>query len=491
MIRLCFIFCCLVGYVNAIGDDKPVVTVGSKIFTESYILSEIISQIIETQGEVSVNRKFGLGATGVIYEALKNGSIDIYPEYSGTVSEAILKKPELRDLSEIKVALSSYEISMTQSLGFNNTYAIATKADFAQSQHLEKISDILNVKNPRAAFSNEFMTRKDGFLGVISAYKISFSQVRSLEHSLAYEAIDKGLTDFTDVYSTDAKILKLNLKVLKDDKKYFPNYYAVILARSNFVAKYPKTWAALKNLESSLSENEMIRLNSLVDLDHKTFAEAAAVFLNKAPVQNENGVFSEIKKRTKEHLLLVSISLIASILFGIPLGILAARFRKMGQIILLVSGTLQTIPSLALLSFLIPFFGIGQLPALIALFLYGLLPIVLSTYSGLTTIDQHLLESAHALGLNSLQRLWLIELPIASIQILNGIKTSMVIGIGTATLAALIGAGGYGAPIITGLAINDVNTVLIGAIPAALMALVAQKMFDILSHYLIPRGLRN
>jgi osmoprotectant transport system permease protein len=484
------------------AQAKPTVSVGSKTFTEGYIVAEIVAQVIEGAGELDVNRKFGLGATGIIYEALKGGAIDVYPEYSGTVSEAILKNPALVNLSEIKAALKPLNIHMSESLGFNNTYALATRENFAKEKNLSTISDLAKIKTTKAGFSSEFMSRQDGFAGLAKKYGLEFSLLRSMEHSLTYQALEKKEIDFTDVYSTDAKIQKLNLKVLDDDQGYFPKYFAVILARDNFVKAYPATWLALKRLEHSISSAEMIQLNSMVDLDHKTFSEAAATFvkknigekwtppaaIKKTKIENQ---LSEILKRTKEHLFLVFVSLAAAVLIGVPLGIFSVRYRRMGQFILLLSGLFQTIPSLALLSFLIPLFGIGQLPALVALFLYGLLPIVVGTYLGLTTLDPRLRESSRALGFTRLQRLRLVELPLASPSILTGIKTSMIIGIGTATLAALIGAGGYGVPIITGLAINDTSTILLGAVPAAVMALIAQKLFDMVEWVIIPAGLKN
>jgi len=154
-------------------------------------------------------------------------------------------------------------------------------------------------------------------------------------------------------------------------------------------------------------------------------------------------------------------------------------------------GVIQTIPSLALLAFLIPLLQqIGTLPALVALFLYALLPIVRNTYTGLSDIPPHLKESALVLGLPPLARLRLIELPLASRAILGGIKTAAVINVGTATIAAFIGAGGFGERIATGLALNDHGLLLAGAIPAALLALGVQTLFELLDRWLVPAGLR-
>jgi osmoprotectant transport system permease protein len=151
---------------------------------------------------------------------------------------------------------------------------------------------------------------------------------------------------------------------------------------------------------------------------------------------------------------------------------------------------LQTLPALALLVFMIPLLGIGPGPAIAALFLYSLLPIMRNTYTGLTGIPNSLLESADALGLPSAARLRRVELPLAATSIMAGIKTAAVINIGTATLGALIGAGGYGQPILTGIRLDDTALILEGAIPAALLALIAQALLDGVEHWLVPRGMR-
>ncbi|MFN2477528.1 MAG: ABC transporter permease, partial [Chthoniobacterales bacterium] len=181
-----------------------------------------------------------------------------------------------------------------------------------------------------------------------------------------------------------------------------------------------------------------------------------------------------------------------SIIVGVPLGIAASRGGAIGHVILSVTSAVQTIPSLALLALLVPvpFFGISARTAIAALFLYGLLPIVRNTATGLQDIAQPLRESAIALGLTAGAQLRKVYLPLASRSILGGIKTSAVINIGTATLAALIGAGGLGEPIISGLNLNDHATILQGAIPAAILALLVQWSFDLLDRVLIPKGLR-
>ncbi|HSO71022.1 MAG TPA: ABC transporter permease, partial [Thermodesulfobacteriota bacterium] len=205
---------------------------------------------------------------------------------------------------------------------------------------------------------------------------------------------------------------------------------------------------------------------------------------------SSESVLAQVWQRTKEHLYLVLVSLTAAILLAIPLGILAARRPRLGQVILSCTGIIQTIPSLALLVFMIPVLGIGAPPVIVALFLYSLLPIVRNTYTGLRSLPPEIIDSAQALGLPPGARLRLIELPLASREILAGIKTSAVINVGTATLGALIGAGGYGQPILTGIRLNDLGLILQGAVPAALLALLVQALFDGAEKILVPRGLR-
>ncbi len=465
---------------SALGANPPrVITVGSKTFTESYILAEIIAQVIESVGEATVNRKYGLGGTGIVFSALAHGEIDIYPEYTGTIIESILGSRPL-------TSLKSQGIWMSASLGFNNTYALAVRKDFAKKYGLQKISDLTRVPNIRIGFSHEFMKRPDGYPGLLARYGLDLSNAKPLAHSLAYEAIRQNEIDLTDIYSTDAKIQKLDLLVLQDDKKLFPDYFAVLLARHELLNQFPKTWAALRSLENQIRAEKMIGLNGMADIDRKDFREIAETFLGKTAHQdNSEDWVTTFLKLTRQHFFLVGFSLLVAILLGLPLGILSTRFKFFGQAILTVSSLLQTIPSLALLCFLVPLFGIGLLSALVALLLYGLLPIVTGVYTGIKGIDPRLTESASALGLTPLQRLRFVDLPLASRSILAGIRMSAIIGIGTATLAALIGAGGYGVPIVTGLALNDMNMILTGAIPAALMALLAHLLFERLDRLLI------
>lgn len=476
---------------------KELVTVGSKIFTESYILGEVVSQTLESANDsddVKIDRRLGMGATGILVQALEAGEISLYPEYTGTVSETVLKNTKIVKFEDIQTELAKKNLVMSQSLGFNNSYALAARRQFAADNGLTKISDLRKLTaKPRIGFSHEFMTREDGYPGVRAAYGLDADKnITTMAHTLAYEAIGKGELDITDVYSTDAKIKTLDLVVLEDDRAFFPRYDAVVLTRLDFTQKYPKLWSRIQNLEQSIGPEKMRELNAMVDEERKSFASAANSFRGAKAEAGESSVFEKARltERTLEHLKLVGAALLFSIFAGIPLGIISSGNRYLGQGILLVSGLVQTIPSLALLCFLIPVFGIGFGSAIVALCLYGLLPVVMNTFTGLRSIDPILLETADALGLSHWQALVRIRIPLASRSILSGVKTSAIVGIGTATLAALIGAGGYGATILSGLATNDNQTILMGAAPAALMALVAYAIFELLDRVLIPKGLR-
>jgi osmoprotectant transport system permease protein len=221
----------------------------------------------------------------------------------------------------------------------------------------------------------------------------------------------------------------------------------------------------------------------------------AATFLAQrlgvAVAAGEAGLAQRILQRTGEHLALVGIALALSIALAIPAGIWAAHHPHGGSALLGAVGVIQTIPSLALLVVLLPLLGIGARPAIAALVLYGLLPIVRNTHAGLTGIPPDLQESARALGLPPWARLRLVELPLAAGAILAGVKTSAVIGVGTATLGAIIGAGGYGQPILTGIRLASTPLILEGAVPAALLALGVEGLFNLAERRLISRGLRR
>ena len=490
-ISFLFLITCTFAFIRAQNNEKKL-KIGSKKFTESVIIGEITTQLAKIKNPNVIHLK-ELGGTRVLWDALLKGDIDIYPEYTGTIKQEIFAGKDYTN-QELKNKLSQLGISMSNSLGFNDTYALGMKSNMADKLNINTISDLANHPELKFGFSNEFMERKDGWPGLKSAYNLKPNYVTGLDHDLAYRGLENNSIDVVDLYSTDAEIEYYHLKVLKDDKKYFPDYQAVLLYRNDIAKKFPKALNYILTLEGAIPESSMIKMNAEAKINKIPEAEIASKFISeKFSIKTKveiNSLWDKLWIYTKQHLFLVVISLCAAIFVSIPLGIAAHKFKKFGNIILGIVGVIQTIPSLALLVFMIPLLGIGSWPAIFALFLYSLLPIVRNTYSGLEDISLDVKESAEVLGLTQVAKLRLIELPLASRSILSGIKTSAVINVGTATLGALIGAGGYGQPILTGIRLDDISLILLGAIPAALMALLVQFLFDLSEKFLVPKGLR-
>jgi len=468
----------LVGGANAAGVQS--VVVGSKHFNEGYILAEVIAQLLEDR-DFRVERKFGLGGTLICFEALKNGNIDIYPEYSGTLAEAILKLPRRVSYADLRGILKRrFEMDLLGSFGFNNSYAIALSRSLAEQRGLKRISDLARFPGLRFGFSYEFLNRHDGWPGLARIYDLAVRPV-GIEHGFAYQAIRESKLDVTDVYITDGDIEKFDLFLLKDDKQYFPQYLAAPLVRAELDGRVKQI---LGELAGTIMDDQMRGLNAMVVLEGKSFAEVAHRFLNEA------GLLASGRQRIElTHLKLTLIALIAGMVVAIPFGILVYRVRAISRPVMYIAGLLQTIPSIALLAFMIPLFGIGAKPAIMALFLYSLLPILRNTAAALFSIDPVLKKVSVGIGLTAQQRLRYVELPLAAPTILAGIRTAAVINIGTATLAAFIGAGGLGEPIVTGLALNDTSLILEGAIPAAVLAIMTEWAFEGLEKLMVPAHL--
>jgi osmoprotectant transport system permease protein len=478
----------------ACPGPTPEVRVGSKKFTESVVLGEIVTQVLRSTGTRAEHRA-QLGGTQVLWHALLAGEIDLYAEYTGTIREDILRGPTSDvDDESLRQALATRGVGMSGVLGFDDSYALGMKEDDAARLDVRRISDLRRLPRLRLAFSEEFLHRDDGWPMLKERYALTQADVRSLDHDLAYRALVAGDVDAIDLYSTDAEIPAYKLRVIEDDLAVFPRYRAVLLYRLDLKERASSALASLAVLEGRIAAEEMQRLNARAKLEHVPEAVVAADFLASALEMEgrsgREGRATRVGRRVVEHLALVAASLGAAILVAVPLGVAAARRKRMGAAILAVAGVVQTIPSLALLVLLIPLLGIGALPAVTALFLYSVLPIVRNTATGLGETPVALLESADVLGLSSWARLLKIEIPLASPSIMAGVQTSAVINVGTATLGALIGAGGLGQPILTGIRLDDLNLILEGAIPAAILALLAQGMFAGVGRLIVPRGLR-
>ncbi len=475
------------------------VKVGSKKFTESVILGEMAHHLVR-EADTSVAHRDQLGGTQILWKALLKGEIDIYPEYTGTLEKDIMRGGK----DSLEAFLGQRGVRLSKSLGFSNSYALGMKAGRARGLGIKDISDLSSsrAKDLRYGFSEEFHKRDDGWGPLQRHYGLNVPEkhVQVLDHDLAYRGLDTGDIDVIDVYTTEGEIAALDVVVLRDDGKFFPRYDAVWVYRADLPGRLirdnpaSRVLAELLRLEGQISEDEMRAMNLEARRRPGKESSIAAEFLNRKfglsiEVQ-EVSLAGRLLRRTGEHLLLVLVSLAAAIVIAIPIGILATRNRVVEQVTLTTVTVLNTVPSLALLTFLIPVLGIGATPAVFALFLCSLLPIVRNTHAGLTQIPGSVRESAAALGLPPGAILRLVELPLASRSILAGIKTAAVINVGTAVLGALIGAGGYGQPILSGIRLSDYPLVLEGAVPAAAMALLVQGLFELAERTLTPRGLR-
>lgn len=490
MKRIVLLFCLalLVSFASA-----QTVIVGSKRFTESYVLGEIAKKTLLEAG-LKVEHKQGMGATAIVWGALKTGEITLYPEYTGTISEEILKIPGA-DRAAMEKKLAGLGIGMSADLGFNDAYGLVMRRKQAADLNISRISDLKGHPELKCGITHELLGRHDGWTPLLAKYGLRFTDVSAIDHALGYAALFAGQVDIKDCYTTDAEIKKYDLVVLQDDLKFFPLYRAVFLYRLDT----PKAAiAAIGKLAGTINESKMIAMNAEANKS-KDYAEAASLYFAK---QDDKALVSagksfgkrfqkELIPQLLQHLKLVAVSMLLAILVGIPLGIWASKPGALSSGILATTGVIQTIPSLALLALLvpIPLFGISFCTAVTALFLYSLLPIVRNTAAGLADIPLPLREAAEVLGLEPIARLRKIYIPMALPLILAGIKTSAVINVGTATLAALIGQGGLGEPIISGLSLNDGPSILWGAVPAAVLAIVVQLGFDLLERFIVPRGL--
>ncbi|RYF42213.1 MAG: ABC transporter permease subunit [Comamonadaceae bacterium] len=465
--------------------------IGSKRFTESYILAQLLAQAATPGLAQTPEVKQGLGNTAIVYEALRSRSIDLYPEYAGTIALEILQSPEPLSLEAMNKALAPLGLGAAIPLGFNDGYALALRAVDAQRMDIRTLSDLAKHPQLKLGLSNEFIGRADGWRGLAARYALPQSPT-GLDHGLAYDAIAAKQVDVIDIYTTDAKIKHLGLAVLQDDKAYFPRYDALVLYRLDVPQRFPKAWAALQGLEKRIDEDAMIAMNARAELQGVAFDVIARDFLSGAkPQDGGRGLWDklfapDLGRLALQHIGLVVASVLAAALIAVPLAVWSFPHPRARALLLGATGLLQTVPSLALLAILISLLGaIGIVPALVALTLYALLPIMRNTVTGLAEVSQGLREAATALGMTPRQRMRLVELPLALPTLIAGLRTATTIAIGTATIAAFIGAGGFGERIVTGLALNDNGLLLAGAIPAALLALVGEAAFELLERRLI------
>jgi osmoprotectant transport system permease protein len=497
---------------------RPIV-VASKPFGESYILAEMFAQVLESRG-IAVDRRPGLASTDIAFGALRQGEIDVYPEYTGTGLLAALKDSmpaPLRANAQATFAHVArefqrrYGVLWLPPLGFENTYAIAVRRETATKYGLRTLSDLARASAElRAGFTADFIGRPDGLRGLTARYGLTPREVRPLAPAVKYEALATGGVDVIDGYSTDGLLVKYDLIVLEDDRRFFPPYEAAALVSPEVARTRPEVVAALSQLSGRIGVAQMRGWNRALEVDREEVSAVARRALGDLGIVGDQGArqvasaepvdgfwafFWARRAATGQlfarHLLLVLLALGAAILVAVPVGLALERRRDAAGPVLATLGVLQTIPSIALLAFMIPLLGVGIVPALVALWLYALYPIARNTFTGVRDADVDAVEALEAMGATPRQRLAWVRLPLAVPVILAGVRTAAVITVGAATLAAFVGAGGLGDPIVAGLALADMRLVLSGAIPAALLAVVVDLGLAQLERALRPAHLRR
>ena len=499
-------------------QNRPVI-VASKPFGESYLLAEMFSQLLESRG-FSVDRKPGLGATEIAFGALRTNAIDVYPEYTGTgliailhdtLPDSLVVDPRAVFAHVARRFAELYHVRWLPPLGFQNTYAIAVTRSTASRYHLRTLSDLAR-ESPHltAGFTADFIGRSDGLVGLSRIYGLRPRAVRPLAPAVKYQALASGAVDVIDGYSTDGLLARYDLVTLIDDKHFFPPYEAAALVSSRLDKQVPGTIAALTLLSGRLDENRMRQLNRRVEVDGEDIRQVAGDELSAlgltgvtheaqaAPSARQSGIWEYLWSRratiaalTVRHLELVALALFAAVIVAVPLGLGLERIRRIAEPTIGALGVLQTIPSIALLAFMIPLLGVGVAPALVALWLYALYPIARGTYTGVRDADPDAVAAVEALGTTPMQRLLWVRLPLAAPVIMAGIRTAAVITVGAATLAAFIGAGGLGEPIVAGLALADTRMILSGALPAAALALAVDGVLAIVELLVTPAHRRK
>ena len=498
------------------------IVVASKPFGESFLLAEMFAQLLERSGR-TVERRPGLGTTDVAFQALRAGAVDVYPEYTGTGLVAILgdsltdamRADSRSAYTHVAAAtLQRFGVTWLPPLGFQNGYAIAVRRETARRFRLRTLSDLAaSPASLKAGFTADFIGRGDGWPGLERAYGLRLASVKPLAPALKYEALARGAVDIIDGYATDGLLAKYALVTLDDDRRFFPPYDAAGVVSRRLARDDPAALAVLSRLSGRLTEADMRRWNRAIEVDAQPIPMIARRALSSLGLGDTATTVTTVtaERRTStagfwsffwarrgetvrlagEHAVLVVLSLTLALLVAVPLGLWLSARPAVAEPVLQLFGIVQTVPSIALLVFMIPFFGIGVVPAIIALWGYALLPIARATYTSVRLADPDAVAAIEAMGATARQQLWWVRLPLAAPIMLAGVRTAAVLTIGTATLGAFIGAGGLGEPIVTGLGLADARLVLSGALPAALMAVGVDAALAVVSRRVAPAHLRR
>jgi len=486
-----------------------VVRIGCKNFTEQEILGELVAQLIERHTELRVERRFGLGGTDICHAALKVGQLDVYVEYTGTALLNVLAREVIHDSgAAFRAVAKAYrermDLEWLAPMGFNNTYAISVRGDQAEAHGWRTVGELSShASDLRAGFTSEFMERPDGYPGLRTAYGLTFASTVDLDPGLMYKAVADGAVDVICAFATDGRIAEFGLKVLEDDQRFFPPYDAAPVVRGELLRRHPEIREALAGLAGTITDDDMRRMNHAVDVRKRDPAAVAGAWLDgrsgastvddgdaasRSSASGQATVWAlaverrgEVGQKILEHLGLTVMGVGIATMLGIPLGVFIHRKAAAQAPVLVFTEVVQTIPSLAMLAFLFAIYGLlGATPAVTALVLYALLPIVLNTFVGLRGVPPQAIQAADGVGMSDWQRLRMVEVPLAAPVMIAGIRTATVLTVGIATLCTYIGAGGLGDFIARGLARNDSRLTLLGAVPAACMAVILSLVIRML-----------
>lgn len=465
---------------------ETIINIGSRNFPESILVAEILSQTIEQETNYKVKKFYYLGGVNICFNALQANKIDIYPDYISSLANYIFG----RDLSlkkstkDLNTALAEKQISFSKSLGFDNNFVLLVRKGLADEIHLQNISD-LTKEDLRYGLSHNFIARPDGLSLLEDIYKLDLHKnLKALEYNIALDALRTNKVDLIDAYSTDSRINSSEFQILKDDLNALKSYESILVYRKDLLVNFPQIKSVIKILEGSLSNQKIIELNQRIinGESYESVANSFVAELTQRKALQPKSRFEEdlqsLAKAFVRHLQITFIAVLIALVLGLSLGILISYKENLAKLVLALASIIQTIPSLALLALLIPILGLGMPAAIMALILYGLLPIVQNTYTGIKTIAPEYIDLANSLALKESLILWRIKLPLAMPYIFAGLKTTTVICVGMATLATFVGAGGLGDLIKTGIDLGDNSLILMGAISAALLALFFNFLID-------------
>ncbi len=502
------------------------ITIGSKEFTEQLILGNMMKVLLEDNG-FKVDDRIGLSGTMINHRALINDEIDVYMEYTGTAYIVILEKKEVvhdpQEVYEIvkKEYKEKWNLVWLDRARFDNTNALLMKKERAVELGIKTISDLASIvkTDPNQlsfATNAEFFSRPDGLREMEKHYNFRFpdNNIKKMGIGITYLALNEDSVDVALGFSTDGNIRKFDLMILEDDKKFFPIYNPAPVIRSEVIEMYPTVENILNQIGPRLTTTEMIEMNYGVDIDGENPERVARQWLEDEGLLGVSGLHQQPKSRSAiespssfvlsfqdqarllavkivEHIKVSFISVGIAVGTGLGLGIAITLFRNkaFSNGVINIAIIIVTIPSVAMFGFMVPIFGIGITPSIIALVLYAQLPILRNTYTGLTTIRSEILDAAEGIGLSKLEMLFKIRFPIAFPVIMAGIRTSIVFTIGLATIAALIGAGGLGDLIFQGIQQSNTQLILVGTIPVALLAVFTDIGLKKVEDRLTPRGM--